>query len=267
VINNTVINNTTIVKNVNVTNITYANAQYHNAVIAANADRFGHGGHDFVRAAPEQVREWHSTTGGAEIRPSAASLVPGEGRAARPPQAALDRSVVALHTPNNPDARLHNAGLEASEHVGPAPRIVSPGPRPAVNEQALQQGREETARPQGVNRPQGTPEQHARTQPSAAPPQTRTEPVATTPARDSAEHSAPAERLRPPPPPGFNEWSKQQAKAPEGTARSAPTTAALPQNRGRPQGASDQHKLPGEPAMKLRPRPAAPHQQESPHKE
>jgi hypothetical protein len=144
VINNTVINNTTVVKNINVTNITYANAQYHNAVIATNSDRFGHRGHDFVRAAPEQVREWHSTAGGAEIRPSAASLVPGEGHAMRPPQAVLDRPVVVLHAPNDPEARLHNAGLQSSEHAGPAPRIVSPGPRPSANERTLQQGREET---------------------------------------------------------------------------------------------------------------------------
>jgi hypothetical protein len=268
VINNTVINNTTVVKNINVTNITYANAQYHNAVIATNSDRFGHRGHDFVRAAPEQVREWHSTAGGAEIRPSAASLVPGEGHATRPPQAVLDRPVVVLHAPNDPEARLHNAGLQPSEHAGPAPRIVSPGPRPSANERTLQQGREET-RQQGVNGAPGIPEQRGRTQSSAAPQQTRTEPAAPTPARESTERSAPTERMRPPPPPGFNEWSKQQqARAPEGNARSAPTTAALPQNRGRPEGAGEQHKLPGEPAMKLRPRPSAPAQhQEGPRKE
>ena len=279
VVNNTVISNTTVVNNINVTNITYANAQYHNAVIATNSDRFGRGGHDFVRATPEDVREWHPSGRGAEIRPSAASLVPEEGHTVHPPQAVLDRPVVALHAPRDPGVRLHDAGLQAPEHAGPAPRIVSPEPRPAVaNAQASPQRREEADRPQTTNGGQGTPApipqaQRTRPQPPIGPQQqVRTQP-SPAPARESADRSAPVERMRPPPPPGFNEWSKQQqARAPEARVRNVPAEASRPQtapqqNHANPVSAGEQHRLPGEPAMKLRPYPPAAAHQEGTHKE
>ena len=290
VINRTVINNTTVVRNINVTNITYVNAQYRNAVVATGSDRFGHDGREYVRPAPEEVRDWHPTEHGAQIRPTAASLAPEQGRAVHPPQAMLDRPVVALHAPRDPTVRLQEAGLPAPEHVGPGPRIVSPAAhQPVADAPAAQQRREnieehdralprndvhreDAPRPATGNTVQATPapipqEPRPRTQPPAVPQQAHAQPT-----------PAPVERMLPPLPPGFNEWSKQQqqSRGPETPVHNAPAEASRPQPVPQqshaappPGGSSEQHRLPGEPAMKLRPRaPAvAAHPQESPHKD
>jgi hypothetical protein len=79
--------------------------------------------------------------------------------------------------------------------------------------------------------------------------------------------------MRPPPPPGFNEWSKQQqARAPELAVHNIPANTSRPQaapqqNHENPAPAGNQQKLPGEPAMKLRPHPPAAVHQEGTHKE
>ena len=277
VINNTVITNTTVVKNINVTNITYVNAQYHNAVIATPRDRFGGGGHDFVRPTSTEVREWHPTARGAEVRPTAASLVPEAGHTVHPPETVQDRPVVALRAPRDPGVRLRDAGLQAPERASPAPRIASPGPRPAL---ANAQGGEESARAPAANEPPITPPHIAQRRPAGPqPPPTSAQPqVVTQPYPSSTGQSAkpptPVERMRPPPPPGFNEWSKQQqARAPEPAVHNVPAEASRPQTAPQQNRASEPHapaeqpKLPGEPAMKLRPRPPTPAHQEAAHKE
>ncbi|HXZ91985.1 MAG TPA: DUF6600 domain-containing protein [Burkholderiales bacterium] len=132
----------------NVTHITYVNARYRNAVIATDSDRFGRGDHDFHRAAPDDVRHWRPSERGADVRPSAVSLVPAEGRAVRPPRPEMERRVVVARPPREPGERLHDAGQRPPERSGPPPRIASPAaspaPQPAVtNARERERGREQ----------------------------------------------------------------------------------------------------------------------------
>jgi hypothetical protein len=303
VVNRTIINTTTVnVTNINVTNITYANTQVHNAVITTSSERFSRGGRDYTRASAEAVRDWHPAERGIEVRPSPASLAPGEGHATRPPQENVERRVVAMRAPHDSSPWLHEAGLNAPERAGPPSQIVVPrGRAPVAEEQTLPrtgnglEQRVETRSPgearfpaearvetfsrpgaaeQHAPPPQSTaqvqrqqvpfeapkgPEQHANAQPLAEP------------RNPSINVPAVVERMRPPPPPSFNEWrNQQQSPAPQVREPAAPHSAATPPppsnalprggqgNHSEPATAgSDRHNLPGEPAMKLRPAPAA----------
>jgi hypothetical protein len=146
--------------------------------------------------------------------------------------------------------KFRDNGIHAEELRGADRLFTEPGaPAPIAQEQR--------ARPQ----PPKGPQQQVRTQPFPAP------------VRESADRSAPVERMRPPPPPGFNEWSKQQqARAPEAPVRNIPAEASRPQaapqqNHANQAPAGEQHRLPGEPAMKLRPHPPVTAQKEGTHKE
>jgi len=94
VVNNVVIRQTTIV---NVTKIRYANVHVGNAVVATTADHFGRG---HVRDVPvhmarERERELSHIRGALPVKPDPVRAVAGAPRAARPPQAMLERPVVA----------------------------------------------------------------------------------------------------------------------------------------------------------------------------
>ena len=146
----------------NVTHVTYVNAQYRNAVIATNSERFGRGDHDFHRAAPDDMRRWRPSERGADVRPSAVSLMPAQGRAARAPRPEMERRVVALHPARDPGERLHEAGLRPPEHNGPAPRIASPAasqaPQPVVMHPGeRERGREQADQRRAANGPQANP--------------------------------------------------------------------------------------------------------------
>ena len=245
VVNRTVINTTTVnVTNINVTNITYANTQVHNAVIATSADHLSHAGRDYVRVEPEEVRDLRPAARGVEVRPSAASLAPGTGHAAQPPQEYATRAVVATRAPRDPSSWLHDAGLKPTENNGPAPRLVSPENHVAVA-------------PQQDLANRGEASEHAQLTPSSVSgrPQAEASPAAT------ANRAAAVERMRPPPPPSFNEWRGQQARMPEARAQAAPVStppqhasASTQASRGPEPTAmsTERHNLPGEPAMKLR---------------
>jgi uncharacterized protein DUF6600 len=346
IVNRTVINTTTVnVTNINVTNITYANTQVRNAVIATSSDRFGRGGHDYTRPSAEEVRSLHPAQRGIEIRPSATSLVPGEGRAVHPPQEVAERQVIATRTPHDSEAWLHQAGLSAPARVSPPPRVVSPSARapiaeqhiapqadkgleqhaawrapdapraespdrPALSEPVQSQASTAAAHAQdGRPQPAGAPEARVNAQPASqdasqranrpaavgalnhagaaehvqsppspppvqaqqpgaeasTPPEQRVnaQPV-TEPRSAGTNPPAAVERMRPPPPPGFNEWRGQQQSRPsEGPQPGGPhITASLqpsappshPASRSEPStGRAEQRNLPGEPAMKLRP--------------
>jgi hypothetical protein len=237
IVNRTVVNTTTVnVTNINVRNITYVNAQVHNAVIATSSEYLSVGGRHYTRPSLEEVRDWHPAERGTELRPTAANLVPGEGRGVRPPQDYLERPVVATRTPHDPGPALHAVGLAEPERVGPAPRVVSPRVAvPAIG-------------PQTAPRANDAVEQHA------------------------AAHAPGIERSRPPPPPSFNDWrGRQQVTATEGrdtgSARAIPSAPPVsnaqphpmqgsPGQGGRREpaaGGVERRNLPGEPAMKLRP--------------
>ena len=230
VVNRTVINTTTVnVTNINVRNITYVNTQVHNAVIATSQEQLGRGAREYARPSAEELRDWHPAERGVDVRPTASNLVPGEGRAAHPPQEMAERPVVAVRAPHDPSPSLRAAGLAAPERPGPAPRVVSPRGGALGDAQ------------RSVSAATSTPEQHTAVSPSTI------------------------ERARPAPPPTFNDWrSRQQpAEARElGAARPmpAPPPPSSPQARGgQPTraepatAAGDRRNLPGEPAMKLRP--------------
>ncbi|MGE5127097.1 MAG: DUF6600 domain-containing protein [Betaproteobacteria bacterium] len=305
VINRTVISNTTVVTNV--THITYVNAQVHNAVIETNSERLGRGDHDFRRAAPDDVRRWRPSERGADVRPSAASLVPVEGHAVRPPRQDEERRVVALHPPRDPGERLHAAGLRPTEKAGPPPRIASPATSPAASPAQLpaaasprerERGREQqTEQRRGPNGDRGYP-------PAAVPrptPQANVRPNAVPqqpPRAAQAERAPQAERVPQAPPPRFSERSaraqpqpQQQAPGPESATRSRPApeqrarSAPAPEQRARTapaqeqrargapaqergrQAAAENRKLPGESAMKLRPHPEKGKKEERPREE
>jgi hypothetical protein len=230
VVNRTVINTTTVnVTNINVRNITYVNTQVHNAVIATSQEQLGRGAREYARPSAEELRDWHPAERGVDVRPTASNLVPGEGRAAHPPQGMAERPVVAVRAPHDPSPSLRAAGLAAPETPGPAPRVVSPRGGAVGDAQ------------RSVPAATSTPEQHAAASPSTI------------------------ERARPAPPPTFNDWrSRQQpAEARElGAARPmpAPPPPSSPQARASQPthaepatAAGDRRNLPGEPAMKLRP--------------
>jgi len=217
VVNRTVINNVT---NVNVTNITYVNTQVHNAVVGTSADRFGRGGQSYTHISAEEVGRWHPAQHGIEVKPTAASLVSGEGRAARPPREIIDRSVVAKREPSRePFAALRKAGINPTERPGAQSRPVAPtivakpeaSARPAAPARALEPR----------NRPLQT--EVIERQPSAPPPTFNS-------LREQRPSTGPRvepELRRPAPPP---------ASAP----RPAPSFA-------------ERRNLPGVPAMQLRP--------------
>ena len=64
------------------------------AAVAASTEHFGRGHGEFVHLAPEEIRTWHPSEHGADIRPTGANLVPEQRRTAHPPEAVLDRPVL-----------------------------------------------------------------------------------------------------------------------------------------------------------------------------
>jgi len=284
IVNRTVINTTTVnVTNINVKNITYANTQVNNAVIATNSERFGRGGRDYVRPSQEEVRAWHPAEHGIEVKPTAASLAAGEGRAARPPQEYVGRQVVATRAPRDPGSRLRSVGLQVPERASPAPQLVSPRARGPVTEQKGQRI-EGTIEQRGGAQPRSEQRTDTANRPSAV--ERTPAPIsATAPGQQQqAPRTAAVERVRPPPP-NYNEWRNQQtSRQPETRAPNAPNTPSVssaprapvstpavsvadPRRQTAPgaaqtPGGAERHNLPGEPGMRLR--SAQPNVAESP---
>jgi hypothetical protein len=131
VVNNVVINRTTIV---NVSNITvYRNVNVTHAVVGVPADHFGRGQARIVRISQTEVQHLRPVHGALDVRPVAASLVPGAGPGINPPAALRDRPVVATHAPKDLTPMLREHGLiESREMHAPARLVPSPGrePRP-----------------------------------------------------------------------------------------------------------------------------------------
>jgi hypothetical protein len=131
IVNNVVINRTTVV-NANTINV-WRNATVRNAVVAARLDQFGRGFTAHVRVPQFDQHQLEPLHGKLPVEPVAASLTPALARAARPPEAALNRSVVATRAPYNPAPALSAAGLKATAKPPAAQRLVSApqGPHPA----------------------------------------------------------------------------------------------------------------------------------------
>ncbi len=245
VVNQTVITNVNVT-NINVTKINYTNVQVSNAVVATSNDRFGHAG-QFTHIPANDLGRWHPTERGIEVKPTAASLVPGEGRAVRPPREIMDRPVVAKHESREPLAALQKAGINPAERHDALPRPVAP---------TIVAKPEASAAPAGAAR---------------APGQT-----------DRPRQGEVIERRPATPPPTFNTLREQQpprGESPVATTRTGPTPPAAPgaprpesrivtapprQPAPRPAPAvAETRNLPGVPAMQLRP-PAPPSAAQAP---
>src|SRR6266478_1008803 len=97
VVNNVVVNRTTVVDVKTVT--VYRNVGVQNAVVAVRADHFGRQPVREARVVEVDTQRLQPVHGAVRTRPDAASFVAGSGPAARPPEAALDRRVVATRPP------------------------------------------------------------------------------------------------------------------------------------------------------------------------
>ncbi|HTT40473.1 MAG TPA: DUF6600 domain-containing protein [Burkholderiales bacterium] len=268
VVNRTVVNTTTVnVTNINVQNITYANTQVHNAVIATSTEHFAHGGREFIHASPEQLHEVRPAEHGMDIRPTAASLTPEAGHTARPPQEFVERKVVARRVTSTPNSWPRDERRDMPE---PAAHVQdSEHGRPVPTASPAQARLEERGRSEPSDRHNGTEQEQLRPTPPALSEHHADVQTAMPSSASAANHPAPTERMKPPPPPSFNEWRNQQQGQKEqgGHEPSAVHNAGSPPPVSSPAGQSaqpaqhanpEQHNgghpnLPGEPAMKLRP--------------
>jgi len=135
VVNNVVVNRTTVV---NVTNINvYRNTSVEHAVVAVREEHFGRGSVHQARVAQIDARRLEPARAPLRVTPDAASYVAASGRASRPPEHTITRSVVATRAPRRegpgpPDAaRAERGRNEASRDEGPRPAnaVAAPPPR------------------------------------------------------------------------------------------------------------------------------------------
>jgi hypothetical protein len=215
VVNNVVINRATVV---NVNNITvYKNVNVQNAVVAVRQDSFGRRPVHEARIAPD-VRRLEPVRGPLGVRPEASSFVAATGRTARPPEAALSRSVVATRPPAGRPTVPHAESQPAPAVSVPAPRIVSPpgtaatplvSPRPPFGTSPV-----ERARPPLPPRFESTPGREA----VPAVPRDNS--------RRSAEPDQPVHRSEVPPP-----RERARARAPQAAAPAPQPTPPVEQGR------------------------------------
>lgn len=243
IVNNVVISHTTVV---HVTNITvYRNATVPRAVIAVPAERFGRG-HTVASARLTQVDVLGLTPihGPLGVKPAPASLVPGTGRAVRPPEAVQQRRVVATRAPHDVSRVLRAEGLSTTPASAPSPppRLVAKPSQPEVTAPPTRppfggQNAPERPRPprpprfeprlEGKPGSEGAPPPPRRPQPEAiVPAEPRRLPSAPRPEPPGAERrSAPGEATRPAPPSAH--------PRPEGAGRAPVVQPPEAQDQGR----------------------------------
>jgi hypothetical protein len=143
VVNNVVVKRTTVV---NVTNINvYRNTTVEHAVVAVREDHFGRGSVQTARVAQIDTRRLEPARTPLRMAPDASSYAAGSGRATRPPESTITRSVVATRAPRReasrpPDSARGEHGRNETQRgdgarpgnavAPPQPRIV-PAPKPA----------------------------------------------------------------------------------------------------------------------------------------
>ncbi|HLK10580.1 MAG TPA: DUF6600 domain-containing protein [Candidatus Binatia bacterium] len=240
VVNNVVIERNTVI---NANNITiYRNAGVRHAIVAVPRGQFGRGTARHVQLTRAQAQQVRPLGGRIDARPVPASLVPGRGRARRPPDAVRARPVVATRAPKVA-APVTQPGGKALGGAAPAPHLVSAPARLRAGENA--------------RRPPLGPDHGAPVRPRPPPPPRfepagRARPRGGQPAGRAAqprgEPGAPRGGGRPPAP-----APHERAPAAPRARRPAPEFAAPPVPRR-------QRELPGEPANRLRPEfaPSAP---------
>src|SRR6185295_5086340 len=80
------------------------------------------------RVAQGDLRQLAPVHGSLEIKPVAASVMPGTGATVKPPAPIQARGVVATRPPHDPTSTLRENGLPATPAptAAPAPQIVPP---------------------------------------------------------------------------------------------------------------------------------------------
>jgi hypothetical protein len=291
IVNNVVVNRTTVV---NVTNINvYRNTSVEHAVVAVREDHFGRGAVQQARIAQIDTRRLEPARAPLRVAPDASSYVAASGRATRPPETTINRSVVATRAPRREgprppeparaekgrnEAQRGDGAQPANTAAAPPPRIV-PAPKPAstgsvparptFGQSEVERQRPAQPRQFGAPQPEATPaprEANA-SRPAAGTPQ---------PQRDARRPDDSAQRpdtstRRPDtsaPRPATAPPSGPAPSAPREVARPAPSQ---PQQAPRPErveagrGPQQPQRLPGEPANRIspqraerRPQPEAP---------
>src|SRR5262245_37187236 len=205
VVNNTVINRNTTV---NVTNINvYRNVQVNHAVVGVSADRFGHGRVQVERIDRNDVQRLRPLHGAPDVKPVAASVMPGTGPGAKPPRVVEKRQVVATRVPRDLTPTLKENGLTEHREVEKAPRLVpapkrqAPATAPTRSVGRAPEPGEVTGAPaprgsakRAAGRDQGKPSTGGDAKLGAPPP-----PVATTPMPRDAAQSEEKRGKQPPP--------------------------------------------------------------------
>jgi hypothetical protein len=237
IVNNMVLSQTTVV-NVQHINV-YSNASVRNAVVAVHEPHFGRGPITSGRITRVDVKSLQPIRTAPKVTATPASLVPTARRGIRPPEASLNRSVVATRPPH---VRAESAPRE-ERIVGPA-GVPTPAPHlvtaPARREPASvpprpQFGQSTVERPMtDRSRPPAAPRRESRERPekgsAGAPPVSRPAPAQP---RPEAKLATPSPAAPQPPAAG--------ATAPPPSAR-RPEASKPPAQR-----------LPGEPANRLSP--------------
>jgi len=237
VVNNVVINKTTVVNVNNITN--YQNTSVSGAVVAMQANRFGQVPVAAARVTQVPVHELQPVRGALDVKPVAASLVGGAGRAAAaPPRETLSRPVVATRAP-----QIAAPAIEANHPAAAAPaRPTTPALAPVRVVSAPERGVSSTPLPRAPFGQGGN-----------------------------------VQRMNEPPPPHFGDLQKGTYTRIESPSRSAPSRtesaasvphaapavqhAKLPQPRptAQPkptaQPSAMRSELPGEPANRVYPHP------------
>jgi hypothetical protein len=245
IVNNVVISHTTVV---NVQSITaYRNAGVRNAVVVVHENHFGRGPIASARVSRVDVKSLQPIHTAPKVTATPASFVPTAKRGIRPPEASLNRPVVATRPPH----RRGEAASGGEGHAGPAgapmpaPRLVtaptrreaaSVPPRPQFGQSTVE--RPMTDRPRPPSRPapsQPRPETKLASPSPAAPRPPAAAAKASPPSTRRPEASRlpgePANRLSPNRA-GVRSPEPRERTAPGGRSNGEPGAASTDRPRG-----------------------------------
>jgi hypothetical protein len=183
----------------------YRNVTVVNAVVAVRSDRFGRGPVHEARIARPDISHLQPVRGRLDIKPEPVSFTPGTGRAVRPPETPVGRTVVSTRPPAH---RIEPPrGAEPPRGKAESPRGKDETPRGKGDAARGKDPRPEAARqPQpsgpGAARPEGPkPEGRRETKPDARPARPDKSPVEPPSAKVAPPvHPVPAHPTPPPAP-------------------------------------------------------------------
>jgi hypothetical protein len=283
VVNNVVVKQTTVV---NVSTITvYRNTSVHDAVVAVPHEQFGRRPVHEARLTREiDARQLQPVRGAVDVKPRAESFVARSGTAARPPDSALSRRVVATRPPVRRAVAPAPADRPASTPSIAPPRVVAPSRsapaqaapvprRPPFGESDVERPRpSHPSRVGSTPRPQVAPAPVAPRPSERAPgsPRDRGQRPESTPAPPAGPAPAPSSIARPPVSPPSSSAPPSPGRAPSSAAPpssgrapspSAPPSSVRSPSSGPPaasEGRSATERpatraLPGQPANRLSP--------------